>query len=138
MIETSRRRFLKGALYSSVLTLTGITSLSSEVSASESFSQDTAVATEIVTLINHTSSVVDLDNISGIAITELNDENKVTLAAGEESSFIVPAMTEKNGSANNKNLFITDVMMDGKLVIQSDYIEFNGVFPTSLFDKKLT
>ncbi len=138
MIETSRRRFLKGALYSSVLTLTGITSLSSEVSASESLSQNTAVATEIVTLINHTSSVVDLDNISGIAITELNDENKVTLAAGEESSFIVPAMTEKNGSANNKNLFITDVMMDGKLVIQSDYIEFNGVFPTSLFDKKLT
>lgn len=138
MIETSRRRFLKGALYSSVLTLTGITSLSSEVSASESFSQDTAVATEIVTLINHTSSVVDLDNISGIAITELNDENKVTLAAGEESSFIVPAMTEKNGSANNKNLFITDVMMDGKLVIQSDFIEFNGVFPTSVFDKKIT
>jgi len=138
MIKTSRRRFLKGAIYSSVLTLTGATSFSSNVFASDSSLHDPAMATEIITLINHTSSVVTLDNISGVAINDLNDENIVSLAAGEESSFIVPAMTEMSGSANNKNLFITDVMMDGKLAIQSDYVEFNGLFPASVFSVKIT
>lgn len=138
MTETSRRRFLKGAVYSSVLALTGVASLSNIEIANDSVTEETAIATEIVTLINHTSSAVTIDNISGVAITELNDEDIVTLNAGEESSFIIPAMAQKTGSANNKNLFITDVMMDGKLVIKSEYVEFNGLFPTSVFSKNFT
>lgn len=136
MINASRRTFIKSAAYSSVLTVTGISNLSAIANASSN--QKHIIETEIVTLINHTASPVTLDNISGIAITDLNDERVVSIAPGEESTFIVPAISSKSGSANNKNLYITDVMMDGQLAINSDYPEFNGVYPPSVFETLAT
>ena len=134
MIDSSRRNFIRtfsrGTLYSSALAVTGISSLSNIAFADSTLDQTSA--TEIVTLINHTSSVLTIDNISGVAITELNDERVVILAEGEKSTFIVPAITNRTGSAYNKNLFITDVMRDGNVKIQSDYTEFNGIHPASI------
>lgn len=135
MQNKSRRTFIKGATYATALTITGVASLSCLATASESHvNQNQTEATEIVTLINHTSAPVRIDNISEVAINELNDENMATIAPGAESSFIVPALSVKNGSANNKNLFITDVMAGGQLFIKSDHPEFNGIFPTSVFE----
>jgi len=134
MLNKSRLTFIKTAAYTSVLAVPGAAELSALASASENMTQDQRINTEIVTLINHTASTVTLDNISGIAITDLNDESTVSIAPGEESSFIVAAINSKNGSANNKNLYITDVMMGGQLAINSDYPEFNGIYPQSVFE----
>lgn len=133
MLDKSRRIFIKSTTYASALAITGAIGLSNLANANQELSTDHAIDTEIVTLINHTASTITLDNISGVAITDLNDENVVSIAAGEEASFIVPALSSKTGSANNKNLFITDVMNDGLLAIHSDYPEFNGVYPASVF-----
>ncbi len=133
MLDKSRRIFIKSTTYASALAITGAIGLSNLANANQELSTDHAIDTEIVTLINHTASTITLDNISGVAITDLNDENVVSIAAGEEASFIVPALSSKTGSANNKNLFITDVMNDGLLAIHSDYPEFNGLYPASVF-----
>ncbi len=133
MLDKSRRIFIKSTTYASALAITGTIGLSNLANANQELSTDHAIDTEIVTLINHTASTITLDNISGVAITDLNDENVVSIAAGEEASFIVPALSSKTGSANNKNLFITDVMNDDLLAIHSDYPEFNGVYPASVF-----
>ena len=132
MFNKSRRTFIKGATYSSALALAGLSSLAM---ANNKSAHTQNIDTEIVTLINHTASAVSIDNISGTAISALNDENQVSIAAGEESSFIVPAMSSKSGSANNKNLFITDVLVGGQLAISSEYPEFNGIYPMTVFNK---
>ena len=137
MLDKSKRTFIKGAVYTSALAVTGVAGLSNmALAGNRSNSQDQTMATEIVTLVNQTASVVIIDNISGVAITDLNDENIVSIAPGEESSFIVPAISSKSGSANNKNLFITDVMAGGELAINSEYPEFNGIYPVSVFYKQ--
>jgi len=133
MLNTSRRTFIKGAAYSSALALSGITALSNLAFAENDIEKDLAINTEIVTLINQTASPVTIDNISGVPISNQNDETVVSIAPGEESSFVVPALSDKGGSANNKNLFISDVMLDGQLAISSEYPEFNGVYPASFF-----
>ena len=135
MFNKSRRTFIKGATYSSALALTGVAGLSNLAMADNKSANAQNINTEIVTLINHTASAVSIDNISGTAISALNDENQVSIAAGEESSFIVPAMSSKSGSANNKNLFITDVLVGGQLAISSEYPEFNGIYPMTVFNK---
>lgn len=106
------------------------------------------VGTEIVTLTNHTSSNVQFDNISGAGLEHVNKhlavkvnklgkhagQKQVTLAPGEQLSFVVAAISSDDcGNTNNKNLFIPN-MLAGQLIIESNHPEFNGVIPLTVFE----
>lgn len=106
------------------------------------------VGTEIVTLSNHTNSNVKFDNISGAGLEHVNKhlavkvnkigkhagQRQVTLKPGEQLSFVVAAIScDDCGNANNKNLFIPN-MLAGNLIIESNHPEFNGVIPLTVFE----
>lgn len=117
----TRRRFLKTAAYASALTLTGAAGLSNLALANGQAVTQPAqtVGGELVNLINHTASAV---NFAGREI-----------ASGGQGAFVVAAQGGNNGSANKKDLFITDVLTDEQLAIRSDHLEFNGVFSVTDF-----
>lgn len=120
MFNKSRRTFIKGAACTAALAVSGVAALSSTAMANDEPSQQQAVGTEVICLINHTASPVILDRL-------------VTIAPGEQRSFVVSALNSDDSAySNNKNLFITDVLI-GQLAISSDYPEFNGIVPTNTF-----
>ena len=106
------------------------------------------MGTEIVTLTNHTSSNVKFDSISGTGLEHVNKhlavkvnklgkhagQSQVTLAPGEQLSFVVAAIScDDCGNANNKNLFIPN-MLAGQLIVKSNHPDFNGVIPLTVFE----
>ncbi len=164
MINQSRRTFIKGAAYSSVLTLGGISGLamatgknatsSASIDGSAlptcdiSIAPNQTIGTEIVTLNNNTNTVVRINSISGSGLEHVNKhltvkvnnvgkhENQgiVTLTPGEKLSFVVAALsTDECGNANNKNLFIPN-MLAGQLNVSSDHPAFNGIIPLTVFE----
>ena len=167
MFNQSRRTFIKGAAYSSALTLGGISSIAlafpDEATSTKtttsmdgsalptcdiSIAPSQTVGTEIVTLTNHTSANVTLDSISGVGLEHINKHlsvkvNKlgkhagqatVTLSPGEQLSFVVAAIScDEYGNANNKNLFIPNVLA-GQLTVNSDHPAFNGIIPLTVFE----
>ena len=163
VFNQSRRTFIKGAAYSSALTIGG---LSSVVIAADALTNEAAingsalptcdislkpsqtVGTEKVTLTNHTYSTVKVYSISGVGMEHVNKHiavkvNKlgkhantgiVTLAPGEQLSFVVAAIScDECGNANNQNLFIPKVLA-GKLKVESDHPDFNGIIPLTVFE----
>jgi len=115
----TRRRFLKGSAYASALAIGGAAGLISPVIADTgSGSQYQPGDTEVIDLINHTASPV-----------EFNGQSPESIAPGESKSFIVVAQGGGANSANNKNVFITDVLANDQLAVSSAHAEFNGIFP---------
>ncbi|MEH6456425.1 MAG: hypothetical protein V7749_08895 [Cocleimonas sp.] len=107
-----------------------------------------SVGTEIVTLTNHTSRNVRFDSISGVGLEHVNKDltvkvnkigkhagqDQVTLAPGEQLSFVVAAIScDDCGNANNQNLFIPN-MLAGQLTVKSNHPDFNGVIPLTVFE----
>ena len=164
MFNQSRRTFIKGVAFSSALAAGGISGLAmaadSKVSANVStggsalptcdisIGPNQTIGTEIVTLTNHTSSNVRFDSISGAGLEHINkhltvkvnklgkhaNQGTVTLAPGEQLSFVVAALScDDCGNANNKNLFIPN-MLAGQLTVSSNHPEFNGIIPLTVFE----
>lgn len=163
MINQSRRTFIKGAAYSSALTIGGLSSVAIAADALTtkapvggaalptcdiSIAPHQTVGTEIVTLTNHTKSKVKFTSISAVGLEHVNKHltvkvNKlgkhantgvVILAPGEQLSFVVAAIScDECGNANNKNLFIPNVLA-GQLSVSSDHPDFNGIIPLTVFE----
>ena len=164
MINQSRRTFIKSAAYSSALTLGGISGLAmatdKKTTTAASFDGSAlptcdisigptqTIGSEIVTLNNHTNTDVSFDNISGVGLEHINkhlavkvnklgkhaNQGVVTLAPGEQLSFVVAAICSDDcGNANNKNLFIPN-MLAGQLTVSSDHPAFNGIIPLTVFE----
>jgi len=106
------------------------------------------MGTEIITLSNTTASNVKIKSISSMGLQHVNrhlavkvnklgkhaGQGQVTLAPGEQLSFVVAALSSDDaGNANNKNLFIPNVLL-GKLNIESDHPDFNGIIPVTVFE----
>lgn len=106
------------------------------------------VGTEVVTLTNHTNSKVKFNSITSMGLQHVNKhlavkvnklgvhagQGTVTLAPGEQLSFVVAALSsDDSGNANNKNLFIPNVLL-GKLIVSSDHPEFTGIIPVTVFE----
>lgn len=106
------------------------------------------MGTEIMTLTNHTASQVKIKSISSMGLQHINKhlavkvnklgkhagKGQVTLAPGEQLSFVVAALSSDDaGNANNKNLFIPSVLL-GKLNVESDHPDFNGIIPVTVFE----
>lgn len=106
------------------------------------------IGTEIVTITNTTNTKVRVDSISSMSLQHVNKNlaikvnnigvhaelSVVTLAPGEQLSFVVAALsTDDAGNANNKNLFIPNVLL-GKLNVESDHPDFNGIIPVTVFE----
>ncbi len=106
------------------------------------------MGTEIVTITNTTATNVKFNSISSMGLQHVNKhlavkvnklgkhagQGKVTLAPGEQLSFVVAALSSDDaGNANNKNLFIPNVLL-GKLEIDSDHPDFNGIIPVTVFE----
>jgi len=106
------------------------------------------IGTETVTLTNHTNSIVRFDSISGAGLEHVNkhltvkvnklgkhaNQGTVTLAPGEQLSFVVAALScDDCGNANNKNLFIPN-MLAGQLTVNSNHPDFNGIIPLTVFE----
>lgn len=113
-----------------------------------SLSQNQIIGTEIVTLNNHTNCDVTFNSISGAGLEDINkhlavkvnklgkhaNQSVVTLTPGEQLSFVVAAVcADEYGNANNKNLFIPNVLA-GQLKVSSDHPAFNGVIPLTVFE----
>lgn len=113
-----------------------------------SIGSNQTIGTEIVTLTNHTSSNVRFDSISGAGLEHINkhltvkvnklgkhaNQATVTLTPGEQLSFVVAALScDDCGNANNKNLFIPN-MLAGQLTVKSNHPDFNGVIPLTVFE----
>ncbi|MGK0272215.1 MAG: hypothetical protein ACI88H_002881 [Cocleimonas sp.] len=123
MLNSSRRTFIKSAAYTSALAMTGVAGFSSYAIAGDVNATQKQSSTENIDLINHTSSYVTIDSRDGLSI-----------GPGEQLSFAVPAISnQKNNSANNKHLFITDELANNHVTIKSDYTEFNGIFALTAF-----
>lgn len=157
----SRRTFLKGAAYSSALTLGGLSGIAmagSAVSkrATEGYALPTCdisimrqhtLGKEIVSLFNHTDKVVTLNSITPVGLEHINGSllvkvnqiddhtsNKVIkLKAGERLSFEVEAITKNNST---ESLPIPNVLA-GHLKITSDHPAFNGIVPVTVFDSQV-
>jgi len=106
------------------------------------------MGTEIVTITNTTGTKVKFNSISSMGLQHINKhlavkvnklgvhagKGQVTLAPGEQLSFVVAALsTDDAGNANNKNLFIPNVLL-GKLEVSSDHPDFNGIIPVTVFE----
>ena len=106
------------------------------------------MGTEIITLTNTTSGHVKIKSISSMGLQHINrhlavkvnklgkhaGKGQVTLAPGEQLSFVVAALSSDDaGNANNKNLFIPNVLL-GKLNIESDHSDYNGIIPVTVFE----
>lgn len=106
------------------------------------------VGTEIVTLTNHTNTKVTFKSISSMSMQHVNrhlavkvnklgvhaGQGTVALAPGEQLSFVVAALSsDDSGNANNKNLFIPNVLL-GKLNVESDHPDFHGIIPVTVFE----
>ncbi len=106
------------------------------------------MGTEILTLTNTTTGHVKIKSISSMGLQHVNrhlavkvnklgkhaGKGQVTLAPGEQLSFVVAALSSDDaGNANNKNLFIPNVLL-GKLNIESDHSDFNGIIPVTVFE----
>lgn len=143
MFNRSRRKFVKGVAYSSILAIGGLSGLALA-------GKDKTTANEVLTLINHTASNVTFSGISlagsydiyhYLAIKEVklgkqDSQSIVTIAPGEQLSFVVATQSSNDSTnTNNKNLFITDVL-EGHLAIKSDHRQFNGIFPITVFKAK--
>jgi len=123
MKTLSRRGFLKGLTYSSVLSVGGFSSLVFGMKKTMPTIQDQK---EVIDVINHTSSVVTFPGKDHAAM--------VSIKPGEQVSFIVPENQEESTlSANNKQVFIKDVLL-GKVAIESNSSTLNGLYPDSFFD----
>ena len=166
MINQSRRTFIKGVAYSSALTVGGLSSavIAKDIISSKrsidmpvgsalpscdiSIPSNQCMATEIITIDNHTLSDVKINSISSMGLQHINKHlavkvNKlgihagkgvVTLAPGEQLSFVVAALsTDDAGNENNKNLFIPNVLL-GKLNVDSHHPEFTGIIPVTVFE----
>ena len=166
MINQSRRTFIKGAAYSTALTVGGLSSvamatdvLSTKTASVESMGSalptcdisipsTQSIGTNIVTLTNTTGTNVKVNSISSMGLQHINKhlavkvnklgvhagQGKVTLAPGEQLSFVVAALSsDDSGNANNKNLFIPNVLL-GKLEVNSDHPDFNGIIPVTVFE----
>ena len=107
-----------------------------------------SIGTEIISLSNYTNKTVKLNSISSAHLQHVNEflaikinkigkhagQATVTLAPGEQLSFVVAAVSsDDSGNANNKNLFIPNVLL-GKLEVSSDHPDFNGVIPVTVFE----
>ena len=169
MINQSRRTFIKGATYSTALTVGGLSSvamatdaLSKKTTAVKSIASmgsalptcdisipaTQSIGTNIVTLTNTTRSTVTVNSISSMGLQHVNKylavkvnklgshagQAKVSLAPGEDLSFVVAAISsDDSGNPNNKNLFIPNVLL-GKLEVSSDHPDFNGIIPVTVFE----
>lgn len=151
MFSQSRRKFVKGVAFSSTLAVGGLSSIAlagPNKSTIKSTNQIQDVRKEVVTLINHTASNVAFSSISlagsndiyqYLAIKEnklesQTDKRVVTIAPGEQLSFVVATIKSNDSiNTNNKNLFITDVLED-HLAIKSEHRQFNGIFPITVFE----
>ena len=163
MFNQSRRTFIKSVAYSSALTVGSLSSVAMATKAlvtkktingtalptcDISIAPNQTLGTEIITLTNHTNTNVKFDSISGAGLEHVNkylavkvnnigqhaDQSTVTLAPGEQLSFVVAAISCDNcGKANNKNLFIPN-MLAGKLTVRSDHPDFNGIIPLTVFE----
>lgn len=166
MFNQSRRTFIKGIAYSSVLTVGGLSSAAMATDAlatkkpviasggsalptcNISIAPAQTVGTEIVTITNHTNTNVRLDSISSMSLQDVNkhlavkinnlgihaDLSVVTLGPGDQLSFVVAALSsDDSGNANNKNLFVPNVLL-GKLNVESDHPDFNGIIPVTVFE----
>ena len=113
-----------------------------------SIPQEQTIGTEKVTLTNHTNRNVTINSISGAGLEHVNkhltvkvnnlgkhaDQGIVTLVPGEQLTFLVAALcTDECGNANNKNLFIPNVLA-GQLSVSSDHPAFNGIIPLTVFE----
>jgi len=106
------------------------------------------MGTEIVTLTNTATTNVTVESISSMGLQHVNKhlavkvnklgahagKGQVTLAPGEQLSFVVAALSsDDSGNANNKNLFIPNVLL-GKLEVRSNHPDFNGIIPVTVFE----
>ena len=106
------------------------------------------IGTEIVSITNTTSTNVKFNSISSMGLQHVNKhlavkvdmigahtgQGQVTLAPGEQLSFVVAALSSDDaGNANNKNLFIPNVLL-GKLEVRSDHPDYNGIIPVTVFE----
>jgi len=171
-MNKSRRTFIKGAAYTSLLATGGISGLafagsdknSEKLIAQSAISDGSAlptcdisipqnqmIGTETVSLNNDTNRDVTINTISSMGMQHTNQllavkvnklgkhagKGSVTLAPGEQLSFVVAAVScDDCGNANNENLFIPNVLA-GKLNVSSDHPAFNGIIPVTVFETQV-
>lgn len=145
MFNQSRRQFIKGAAYSSALAMSGLSSLALATDGTVGIAQVNDI--EVLTLINQTASNVTFNGFSCAGSTDIyqylskvnkfdkhSNQDDVNIAPGEQLSFVVPAISSiESVKANNKNIFITDVL-EGHLAIKSDHPKYNGIVPITVFE----
>ena len=125
----SRRQFLKGAAYTSALSVGGLSSLAFADSST-------------VTLLNQSNNTVVLDAANPVSLkkvpgwvvvklnvtpelgsAEINDSHSITLAAGEQRSFAV-----------DSDLVPELKQAGGHIVITSEQAVFDKMVPMATFD----
>ena len=130
----SRRNFLKGAAYTSVLTAGGISSVALAADALTSASKTTDK--ETVVLFNQSGETVKLDAtqpvslelLNGWAVVKINkhlgsDEQAISLAPGQRHSFAVDAVLAPMLSTTGNYIVIT-----------SEFTALNNIVPISTVD----
>lgn len=155
----TRRVFLKGLVYTSALSLAGISNISMAKPNTETAlptcdihllpTQNTG--SEILSLYNHTDVDVTIDSIDKVnldaknkaLVVKVNKLNKkvghksITLAPGETMQFEVSAISHdyKDYSIKNASSEIPNVLA-GQLRVSSNHQAFDGLIPVTIFDSK--
>ena len=131
----SRRHFLKGAAYTSALSIGGLSSLAFATGASAN--QQKTLAKETITLFNQSAKTVTLDALQPISLeqvngwivvkinkhTEQSTGQAIRLAAGQRQSFAIDAklapMLKESGDY---------------IVITSEFSVLNNMVPITTYD----
>lgn len=132
----TRRNFLKGAAYTSALSIGGVSTLALANSASSESYIVSGSTSSSVTLFNQSAKTValnaaqpvSLEKVNGWVVVKINkateqNPNQITLVAGEKRSFAVdtelaPMLTETGGD----------------IVITSEYSELDNMVPMTPYN----
>ena len=135
----SRRNFLKGAAYTSALSLGGLSSVALAKSTSPKQYIMSGSGASAVTLFNQSTKTVHLDatqpvsleKVNGWVVVKINkasvqSSNGMTLASGQSRSFAVdaelaPMLTETGGD----------------IVITNEYSSLDNMVPITTYDTKV-
>ena len=133
----SRRSFLKGAAYTSALSITGVSSLAlAESAAVEKQYIMSGSASSSVTLFNQSaktvalnaSQPVSLEKVNGWVVVKINkattkDGSEITLASGQSQSFSVDA-----------DLAPMLIETGGDIVITNEYSTLDNMIPITTYN----
>ena len=132
----SRRTFLKGAAYTSALSVSGLSSLALAESTAEKQYIMSGTATSSVTLFNQSANTValnanrpvSLEKVNGWVVVKINkataqDTSEITLASGQSRTFAVDA-----------ELAPMLIETGGDIVITNEYSTLDNMIPITSYN----